>query len=375
VSEMQALSAAAPLAVGAFPGQPVRTIHVAGIDALRIICAVWVVLSHAGGLPIADFLARLGTSVPIVKFVASVNAVAFDGVAAVMVFYVVSGLCIHLPVTSMNQLDPVKFWIRRVFRVGAPLIVAIVLSKVLMGRSSMLAPVLWSLYSELIYYAIYPALLRVASTVGWRLVFAGSVFTSALTVILVPNKDGFVWGYGISLTWLYGLPVWILGVLLAEVIPAGAPALSRIQLTGLRLAVWLASSLATALHFHSSLRYSLSMLLFSPLAFYWVLQEIRAARERGTSKILETCGQASYSVYLCHMIVLAGFSLSPRIRIGQFLEAWLACAAFCTGFYLCIESPSHSLARALAGRIPARLWMRKMPDIIAHKTNAVVSAK
>ena len=332
-----------------------RTPHVAGIDSLRIICAVWVVFSHAGGLPLADLLAHVGAPEPILRFVSSLNAVAFDGVAAVMVFYVISGLCIHLPVASTNQLDPVKFWIRRGLRVGAPLVGAVILSKVLLGRSSILEPVLWSLYSELIYYAIYPGLLKAASAVGWHLVLAASVVASALTVLFVSNIHGFVWGYGLPLTWIYGLPVWILGVLLAELVRTPVPALSRFRLTGLRLVVWITSSAATVLHFHSLVHYNFSMLVFSPLAFYWVLEEIRAAQERGTSKILEICGRASYSVYLFHMIVLAAFALPLHIEISQFLEVWLACAAFCAAFYFSIERPSHNLARILASRVPTVL--------------------
>ncbi len=337
------------------PAKQIRMPHVAGIDSLRIICAVWVVFSHLGGLPLGDLLAHVGAPEPIIHFVASLNGVAFDGVAAVMVFYVISGLCIHLPVASTNQLDPVKFWIRRGLRVGAPLVCAVILSKVLLGRSSILEPVLWSLYCELIYYAIYPVLLKVASAAGWYFVLAVSVASSALTVLLVSNHHGFVWGYGLALTWIYGLPVWILGVLLAEHVRKPAPALSRFRLAGLRLVVWLASSAATVLHFHSLFHYNFSMLAFSPLAFYWVLEEIRAAQERGTSKIIEICGRASYSVYLCHMIVLAAFALPPQIEISQFLEVSLACAAFCASFYFSIERPSHNLARMLARRIPAVL--------------------
>lgn len=335
------------------PAGSTRVVHVAGVDTLRIVSAVWVVLSHAGGLPLADLLARVGTPERILHFVSSVNNVAFDGVAAVIVFFVISGLCIHLPVVNSNQLDPVKFWIRRGVRVGAPLVGAVILSKVLLGRSSALSPVLWSLYCELIYYVIYPGLLRIASSVGWHLVLAASVIASALTVSVVSNNAGFVWDYGLALTWVYGLPVWILGVLLAERVCTPSPALTRSRLVSLRMAVWIASSFATALHFHSSLHYKVSMLLFSPLAFYWVLGEIRAAQQRGTVKAMEVCGRASYSVYLCHMIVLAAFTVSSRIEIIHFLEVWLACATFCVAFYLFIEGPSHNLARILARRAPS----------------------
>lgn len=233
---------------------------------------------------------------------------------------------------------------------------AVILSRIILGRNAVLKPVLWSLYCELIYYAIYPGLLRIAATIGWHLVLAASAVASGLTVFSVSNNGGFVWGYGLALTWVYGLPVWILGVLLAERVCIPSPALSYFWLMSLRLAVWLVSSIATVLHFHTWVHYKFSMLLFAPLAFYWVLEEIRAARERGPAKLLETCGRASYSVYLCHMIVLATFALSPSIKIGQFIEMWLACASFCAAFYCSIESPSHNLARFLARRIPGMLW-------------------
>ena len=360
--EVQSVSLAAPLDLAAaktesLPTEQIRTLHIKGVDRLRIICAVWVVFSHAGGLPLVDLLANVGTPEPILRFVSSLNGIAFDGVAAVMVFFVISGLCIHLPVARTSRLDPVKFWIRRGLRVGAPLVVAVVLSKVLFGRSSILDPVLWSLYCELIYYAIYPVLLKAASVVGWHVVFAASVIASVLTVLLASNASGFLQDYGVKLTWIYGLPVWILGVLLAEFLGKPVPALSPIRIVGLRLIVWTTSSAATALHFHSSVHYNLSMLAFSPLAFYWVLQEIRAAEERGASRILEVCGRASYSVYLCHMIVLAAFTLTLHIETIQFLEVLLASTVFCAAFYFSIERPSHSLARNLAKRIPTLLWV------------------
>lgn len=345
------------------PAGSTKASHIAGIDTLRIVAAVWVVLSHAGGLPLAALLAHVGIPEPILRFVSSVNGAAFDGVAAVIVFFVISGLCIHLPVVNSNQLDPIRFWVRRGLRVGAPLIGAVILSGVLLGQSSTLGPVLWSLYCELIYYAIYPGLLKIASATGWHLVLAASVIASALTVLVVSNNGGFIWGYGLGLTWVYGLPVWILGVLLAERARTPSPALTRSRLMCLRLAVWLASSIATVLHFHSPVHYKFSMLLFSPLAFYWVLEEIRAAQERGTVKVLEVCGRASYSVYLCHIIVLAAFTLPPRIGMIRFLEVWLACAAFCAAFYLSIESPSHNLARMLAR------WAPSVPMLDVRRAN------
>ena len=322
------------------------------MNSLRLVCAVWVVLGHAGGIPLANVLSRVGTPGSVTSFIAAVNGVAFNGVAAVMVFFVISGFCIHFPVAVTGRLSAMRFWIRRGLRIGLPLTAAIILSNLLLGRTSALDPVLWSLYCELIYYLIYPGLLKVALAIGWHLVLVISAAASVIVVLFVHNASGFIWNYELAFTWVYGLPVWVSGVVMAELILKPSQALAPSRLWSLRALVWLAASVATVLHFHSPFHYNVSMLAFSPLAFFWVKEEARAAQSRGASKILEIGGKASYSLYLCHMIVLAALALPLRIMAGQFAEEWLACAAFCGGFYMLIESPSHNLARLVSRWMP-----------------------
>ena len=74
--EVQSVSLAAPLDLAAaktesLPTEQIRTLHIKGVDRLRIICAVWVVFSHAGGLPLVDLLANVGTPEPILRFVSA----------------------------------------------------------------------------------------------------------------------------------------------------------------------------------------------------------------------------------------------------------------------------------------------------------------
>ena len=50
-------------------------------------------------------------------------AIAYDGVAAVIVFFVISGLCVHYPYARSGHCPLPSFFARRFLRIGIPLAV------------------------------------------------------------------------------------------------------------------------------------------------------------------------------------------------------------------------------------------------------------
>src|SRR5690606_11599120 len=85
--------------------------------------------------------------------------------------------------------------------------------------------------------------------------------------------NGNYWQHGTELTWLLGLPCWLLGVKLAD-------ELDRISNTStgkiytVRLLVFIAAFICSFARFHLSLSYTISLTLFAILSFYWIKSEI-----------------------------------------------------------------------------------------------------
>jgi peptidoglycan/LPS O-acetylase OafA/YrhL len=332
----------------------ISSTHVVGVDSLRLVCAVWVLLSHVGGVPFEPLLKAVQAPAQIQTVLRAFNGIAFNGVAAVMVFFVISGFCIHFPARGKQNVDPIPFWSRRMLRVGLPLIAATLLARIVTGRSGILEPVLWSLYCELIYYGIYPLLIRMASRVGWISLFWGAAAAALVLASMKDANNGSFWAYGVTLTWLLGLPIWIGGVLIAEKCDLWLTVPSRRQLYSVRVAVWAYSALAVALQFHSGVHYKWTMLLFCPLAMVWFIFEVRNSNNKGAHKALEIGGMASYSLYLCHLIALDavaelfGRTTAPLLLyVSQILSA----LALSAGFYLLVERPAHSFARMISRRL------------------------
>lgn len=233
-------------------------------------------------------------------------------------------------------------------RVGLPLIAATLLAHALTGRDGVLDPVLWSLYCELIYYSLYPAFRALVRIVSWSGLLIFSIAPMIAVFAFVQNPSGFLWGYGLSLTWVYGLPVWISGAVLASRLDSILTILARWQIPAIRTFVWLASSIATALHFHSPVRYAASMIVFAPIAYLWLQWEIADAVAHGTVRVFERLGQGGYSLYLIHPLALSLVAGLQTDRIVKFGIGLASCACLTFVFFWTVERPSHQLARWLA---------------------------
>lgn len=347
---------------------------ISGIDSLRFICALWVVFSHLGPFPL-HFAHTPDVSIS--STLRGLYGSLHNGPAAVIIFFIISGFCIHYPYRKLNQIPVLEFLCRRYLRIGIPLLIATGLAcwldvgaliiqpgSLVISRTKILQVedtdigIVWSLVCELIYYGLYPVIFLLARRQGWRIVI-GTAYLLALAVIcLRPSAHSYP-AYGNLLTWCVGLPCWLLGCLLAESSDAAAPKeIRRPEIWFWRATVWAFSSIALLLRFHTPVGYPWTLTLFGALCFFWLRLEIAYFRVQKPFRLLEWAGTWSYSIYLGHELVIPFFSkVGISIPTSNFISVplWglrmLTVLAFCLGFYWLFEFPAHQLARIVGKRI------------------------
>ncbi len=336
------------------PGLPAVSprARVQGLDTIRLFLALWVVFAHLGLFPLA-----ISTDHAPGRMLADLYALLISGPAAVVVFFVISGFCIHYPFRDGKALALLPYFVRRHIRIWPPILAVVYAGHVLGVRFTLLQDsVLWSLVAEEIYYLIYPALLAVRRRVAWKTVLILS-YIGALFVIVTHPLVGNQPGYGPYLNWLVWLPCWVLGCCLAEKSDRLRPKLANAVRTiwGWRGGAWLFSSGCLLLRFHAHIGYPWTLPFFGVYSYFWLGQEISCSRAFAPPRWLENAGKGSYSIYLVHLL---GFPLYRRLALPLWESAgllWTAKIIFtlilCFLFYLLVEKPFHALARNLAQRL------------------------
>src|SRR5258707_15737076 len=120
-----------------------------GVNSIRFVLAFKVLLSHSN--IIYATVLKHSPHLPF-RYIGVFLANAFDGTSAVIAFFIISGFVIHYP--SKNGVNNVlQFWVRRFLRILIPLTV-IIAAGAAFGHPE--KTVTWSLFCELIYYALYP---------------------------------------------------------------------------------------------------------------------------------------------------------------------------------------------------------------------------
>jgi len=326
-----------------------QTRHVAGLDSIRLVCALWVLFGHVGFLPLVagiDRTSRIG------YLIAGAFDNAVSGPAAVVVFFVISGFCIHYPFHAGVPVPLTSFYSRRYARVLIPMAAAILLGRPLGIKLGVLSDsILWSLVAEEIYYFLYPGLHALRNFVSFRPLIAFAYLLAILVVLRDPWAGNYP-SYGPFLNWVVGLPCWLLGCELAERPLPQVPTAREIWQW--RLGVWFLSSVASVLKFHSPLKYPWTLNLFAFVVFFWLAREMAFAKESRPVGLLERGGKWSYSIYLCH---LHGDALYQRLGVPSlgYLLGWIVKTSFvllvCYVFYRVVEKPSHGLARRIGQRL------------------------
>ncbi len=320
--------------------------RVVGLDALRFVAALWVVFAHCGPFPLTEGLDR--TSI-VGLVVQGGYGNLFAGVPAVIVFFVISGFCVHYPYRTVSTLEVVPYLVRRYLRIGIPLLLAMLLAVPLHVNLSLFHnSILWSLAAELIYYTLYPGLLRLRTWIGWDRLIAAAYLLAYCGVLVHPGAKDYS-PYGTWLNWLIAFPSWLLGCRLAEVNwnPVDASLISS-RVWSWRFGIWGLSWVCSVLRFHSPLGYPWTMNLFALPVFFWLRAEIISARLHGANRSLEWAGQWSYSIYLVHMIAMSGVKAMSLPNLGYGVNWILLMGVVLLAsylFYLLVERPGHLLAR------------------------------
>jgi peptidoglycan/LPS O-acetylase OafA/YrhL len=337
-----------------------RAERLIGLDAIRFVAALVVFLGHVGGPPLVGEDAH-GPA----RLVLVVLHAAFNGPAAVIVFFVLSGLVIHHPLFASGASPGLAFLARRYVRILGPVLASLALAK-LVGHNAIwyLQGVLWSLWAELIYYTIYPVLLPLGRRHGWAKLIALS-YVPAFAVSILHGNTNFTIG-DTRTDWIVGLPCWLTGCWVAEHL--GDRAVSFARMWAWRLAIYGAGSVLLVLCFHTALTYRYTLPLFSIPVALWLVREIAyyrarpgAAPARAPWRWLERAGGWSYSLYIAHPVAGMWVGTHPAVLglAGQRpLPHWTwevtVILALCYAFARVFERPSQRLARGVAAAIGAR---------------------
>ena len=324
--------------------------RVVGLDAIRFVCALWVVFSHFGFIPLGTLLAGEPLGLRLLR---GLYSNLFCGVAAVIVFFVISGFCIHFPFRTATAVPIAAFLARRYLRIGIPLAVAIFVVAIGQGATGMAgfySAILWSLVAELIYYTFYPALFPLLRRSGWSLVAASYLLALLLTALhpkIMMYQD-----FGPYVAWIVGLPCWLLGCMLAESFSSFAPPPTRVNLWLCRCGVWFLASLFSVLRFHAAIGYPLTLNFFAIVCFFWLRLELRWFKAHPPPRSLERAGAWSYSLYLCHVPMLflvgmrpVGNNLNSPYNCGMWSLQIAACLLLSYLFFRLVERPAHRIAR------------------------------
>jgi peptidoglycan/LPS O-acetylase OafA/YrhL len=356
------------------------------IDVLRGLASFWVVLFHVrvdlwvglremqNGLPAANAFDRLMAwfSVPM----------AFGG-SGVMLFFVLSGFCVHLPLAGGKAFSWRPYAARRFFRIYPPYLAAVVLTlgcellaraidptgatspigtvlrSVFMAQNygsaagQMVAnPSLWSLPVEMELYVVYPLFHWMLRRFGAAMAICVVAGVSAVPLLFhqpLPSLDG-----GFIQYWL----IWCSGAVLAERWKTGG--LSRPGVTHLLVMVT-AFTIAAGLHW-KGLNHWVACQFWAigyGLVLWFVLMkpDLASAVPARLLKVLVWMGALSYSLYLVHFPLfrvagaawVATHGSKPINLLVPLIAAFLV-VPLAGLFYRFVESPSHRLARSMGQR-------------------------
>jgi len=326
------------------------------LDALRFVLAFWVAVGHYEIIPLFGD-PNSGAGLWHI-FKRGWNTVVF-GTPAVIVFFVISGFCIHLPFRGAAKIDVARYYLRRYTRILIPVAGALVIYRlvgmhlIFWGEHSVLweSP-LWSLACEEIYYAMYPLLRWCRNKIGWRILLPASFALSVPIAATHPHAGN--WHvFGPFGTAMMLLPVWLLGCLLADQAESLTEARPFFSIWFWRFLAWLGCWVSEMAHFKLGVSYTQTMVWFGVLAYFWVRQEIAHGKSNSPNRFLVAGGAWSYSLYLMHEQggrLFESFHLPSLGRIPDWFLLMASSLFFSYVFYALVERPSHKLARRIKVR-------------------------
>ena len=297
----------------------------------------------------------------------------------VLLFFVISGFCVHLPhARNGGRLNIPTYAIRRFLRIYPPYLIAILLSVVVIAVLSeseigdeplfsvfmMLQnylPVvnsqlstnksLWSIPTEVEFYLAYPIILIIYNKIGYRYCLVIIVILFFMSIFSYLNGD--TWLAFCSITFY---PIWWSGVILADLYannklakPPGLLIFVSLIFLIIGISSYLVGSANSIAH-----RFTFGA-FFIVLVWYSITMDFNLQKLGFIYTIINTLGNMSYSLYLIHypLLMLVGniwfmtFQGKPTNFLICIMFAILTCFISYL-FYLIIELPSHRLAKKLA---------------------------
>jgi len=356
-----------------------QSVHVNGLDTVRAVLACWVVIHHSpfGKLPfpVSDHHS-LRTAIWMFQ-------VSFNGQAAVIAFFIVSGFCIHWPYATGKQMITSEFLVQRLLRIGIPLAVALILgwsfgvpSGSFWKEAVTFGVPIWSLWCEMMYYLIYPVIYWLIRRRGVNVPLVLSFIPAAFALCSNHqwSKPFFYLNGGTCfwMTALMGLPFWLAGSWLAESVRTnrsgnGVVRNTKTRLWLCRLAMYWIQGLMAVLAFKFGIGLPLMLFLSLPFFVFWIRNEISYYSQNPEPPLVAWLGGISYSIYLVHVsfyIVLQTANVQPWPLLARWL---LSVGVILFGswmFYRIAELPSHRLAKIVGKRLRLRDVVTGMPNRI-----------
>lgn len=359
--------------------------HLDCIDVLRGFAAMWVIVYHSRvelWVGFSEIRRNPGAYSEFVRGLAWLSLPAACGSSAVMLFFLISGFCIHLPYAGRPRDFGFKqYAIRRSLRIIPPYLFAVVLTWVLewvaygMGGDAPASarhilrvatltqnygpaqprtnPSLWSLPVEVELYVAYIAIYYLLKSAKFSLT-AIIVSTGSLAATVCYLQGGNVWGS----TFLHFWAIWCGGALLADWWKRGKLPQFKSWNAASLLLFALAAVIGTARQWHFGILHYLWAGLYVHLLWLALLYPRSIYRLPGKCvRILVWMGIVSYSAYLIHYPIFAFTGFLWRWRYGEKPASFivpLLCSILIWPvawlFWRLFESPFHQLAQRMVKR-------------------------
>ena len=315
-----------------------------GLDSIRFILALFVLLYHIGHSHIYNFIDR--TTITGKSIAAGLDCL-FNGPAAVIVFFIISGFCIHYPHIKKRKVSIIIFYTRRYTRIMLPILTCYTLIYIYGNGNNPFTEIIgWSIFCELIYYTIYPLIFIIIKYINLNLILCLSFILSIFWVWLI-NPNAFMYpSYGILGNAILGFPCFLLGIVLANFSMTGKFIfINNIYI--IRFCIFFLSNICFSFMLHLKIGFPWTLNFFAIFAFIWLYHEILHFRLSAPSKFLEWAGKWSYSLYLMHGLILVlykGHNVDPYETILEWFLLLFSMLIVSYIFYLIVEKPSHILA-------------------------------
>lgn len=326
-----------------------------GLDTIRLICAAVVAIGHH----YSNF--QIFESERYNRLISSGWDILWNGPAAVIVFFIISGFVIHAPHHQGKSFSTGEFYVKRSIRIVLPSIafmIAFVFPDIgKITEVSWKATVLWSLICELIYYFLYPLLVRFNGRMHIPLAISCVVTILIYYVyadVFVDNRNYRALGYG---TFLVGFPCWLAGCWLAENLHRFGR-LSALWINATRVGIFamavvfkLAKTQLVGLGLFTSSAFILN--IFAIFATFWLGFELVRMLDRSGPAPFDRMGRATFSLYLVHPVAMRLFEGGDH-GVGSLLLYLVVTGVMTYVFFLLCERPSHRLAHKLGNRLVGR---------------------